>query len=258
MYPCSHFSQFQKVFWIVFGADLALDMGKNGRAALDIRAQGKMLLGFSATHDPDSLVVFVDDISLSLIPLEVSFPGESNVIRIPTTQLGPETFDLGDCHGVHNIKTGELKLQLALTLRPERFPQLLQIGVATPVRVTTQERGHLNLEHSTIEFRAESFHVSQGLMGALTVHPGRYDEKPALDFKNCGNHCDAQIEAAGLVGANQPPASIMRDPQRRLTICPGYGAYAQYHNTLTSRATVAAWHPRPRHGDQEPRGKHGL
>ena len=237
MYGCPSSLQFRQTFWVVFQAALALNRSSRGRAALNLRGKGKMTLGFAATHDPDCLAVSVEDLSLGFNPLELNFSIGAAAIRFPMMELGSDVFDLAGCHGLHYRRTGEFKLHLALNLRPDRFPQLLEIGVGAPLRVTIVEQGYMSLDASTLETQSVSFHVSQGLMHVLTVHPGQPDERPAVEFNNKFNTCDAQVEAAGVIGSGQSAAVILRAGQKNLHICRGtpvtlgWRATGNKHNT---------------------------
>jgi hypothetical protein len=212
---------FHKVFPVTFEANLGGSV-KGGRVLLPLQGDGKLSFFFAATHDPDVLAVYVEDVALLLRPFSVKMPGHQEPVEIPQTFLGRHVFDLNACHGLLHPKTHQLTLNLSLTLTHEVFPQLAMGGVEAPVSIRIVEKGHLDFEKETIETHATSFDVSGGLMHALVVHPGTRDERSALQFRNSfGPPNDSSMKAEGVVGATDE-GGCFEHGAPAILVCPGH------------------------------------
>jgi hypothetical protein len=222
MNACAYTSRiaFRKAFPVAFRATLALTR-KKGRVDLNLKGTTMLTLLFETTHDPNTLLVQLEDPEWLLDELDLKIPGaKPDSIQIPQTILSRDVFNLDECKGVLNPKTSEFTFTFALTLTLTRFPALASLGVRAPVRVTVFEKGKLDLKASILETHASSFRVSGGLMRALVVHPGEPDEMPALDFKNKVCHCDAGIGAHAIIG-KVAPGQCAEEGAKRVLICAG-------------------------------------
>lgn len=176
---------------------------------------------FEATHDPDVLIVQLLNPNWILKEMILDLPDpKSEVIRVSSTSLSKDVFNLDECRGLFNIKTGEITFTVSLILKHDIFPQLSKLGIAAPVRINILEKGTLDLKTSNLETHASSFHVSGGHMHKLTVHPGDSDESAALDFKNKICTCDANIGARAMIGKIQG-GECSEQGGARILICKG-------------------------------------
>jgi hypothetical protein len=211
---------FKKKFPVTFQARLALAHGIS-KVPLNIEGYGDLTLFFEATHDPEVLIVHLQNPNWILreMNLHLADP-KSERIRVSSTSLSKEVFNLDECKGLFNITTGEISFTVSLVLKHDRFPQLSKLGIAAPVKIKILEKGKLDLKEGNLETHASTFHVSGGHMRRLTVHPGESDESSALEFKNKICTCDANITANVVIG-NFGANDCSQQNISRVLICKG-------------------------------------
>jgi len=213
---------FRRSFPVNLSARLAGQVRKHGRVMIPFSGQGTLLFLFEATHDPEVLAVYLEDITLRMRSFRVHLPGQDGDVEVPETVLGRHVFDVAASTGLLNVKTHDFTFTLRLSLTPEYFPQLALAGISAPIAIRIAEKGSLNLAEGRIDTHATSFYASGGAMHALVVHPGGPDEKSAVDFQNSiGGGSDASMTAKGSIGVGSGGACMERGAAD-VIVCPGH------------------------------------
>jgi hypothetical protein len=151
-----------------------VDLGKTlGGRSLVVQGNGYMTLTFEETNTANTLAIRLRDIELSFEPFELRVPAVG-VIGIKNLRVSSEDFDLKASEGTLNLKTEEISLRLVFVLSPAKIPQLKELRVRAPLRLTAVERGHMSIAEGRFETHAEPFYLGGGLLKAATVHGGQF------------------------------------------------------------------------------------
>src|SRR5450432_2019096 len=100
---CSGTLGFKKKLPVTFQARLALAHGKNS-IPVNIEGYGELTLYFEATHDSNAMIVYLQNPKWVLKEMNLNLPDPKfDVIRVVSTPLSKDVFNLDECKGYFNI-----------------------------------------------------------------------------------------------------------------------------------------------------------
>src|SRR5260370_10332487 len=148
-------------------AHASLQLGERlGRATLEINGSGNMIMSFGPRISLEPWSIRILGVDLTFEPFRLTHPSNqpNHHIEMERLQVTNADFDLPRCHGRLNRQTGEVSLHLEIVLRPDRFPQLWELGINEPLHILVNEEGHMDfVQGRIIQTHARTFQIPSNL-----------------------------------------------------------------------------------------------